>query len=163
MSERLDAHDMPAQEPAPQPGPDDELRVYIIVRKDAGYHMSKPKFGVQCAHAILMLYTEVLKIDPARALRYIENSQPKIILECRDMEQLLNLFEKSVQAGFYAETVTDLGRTEFGKPTMTALAVGPVWHLMEARESFLKRLRLYRDEHWERQVLGQIEQQVLDR
>jgi peptidyl-tRNA hydrolase len=107
--------------------------------------MSKPKFGVQCAHAILMLYTSVLRVDPARAQQYIEHSQPKIILECRDLQELVNHYEKTVAAGFYAETVTDLGRTEFGQPTMTAVAVGPVWHKLEARNSFLRRLRLYHE------------------
>lgn len=138
--------ELPPKEPPPQPEPGDELRIYIIVRKDVGHWISKAKFGVECGHATLMLFTECLKLDPDRAWAYANAAQPKIVLQCRDTEDLLKHYEASVKAKFFCEKVTDAGRTEFERPTFTAIAVGPVWHKMEARPSFLKRLQVYKDE-----------------
>jgi peptidyl-tRNA hydrolase len=126
----------------------DELRMYFIVRRDIGDKMSKAKFGVQCGHAALMLFTETLKSDQARAWQFIEHSQPKIILECADEAELNTLFDMAIEARlprFRAVKVVDLGRTELGEPTLTAIAIGPLWHKDEANKSFLRQLRLYRD------------------
>lgn len=138
--------ELPPPEPPPQPEPGDELRIYIIVRKDVGHWISKAKFGVQCGHATLMLFVECLKLDPERAWAYANAMQPKIVMQCRDTEDLLKHYEASIKAKFFCEKVTDAGRTEFDRPTLSAIAVGPVWHKMEARQSFLKRLQVYKDE-----------------
>jgi peptidyl-tRNA hydrolase, PTH2 family len=144
--DRIDPTTMSAQpHPVPQPEPDDELRMYIIVRRDIGDVMSKAKFGVQCGHAALICFVETLKLFPDKAWAYYNNHQPKIVLACKDTDALLGLLEKSVKAGFTSEFVRDLGRTEFGEETLTALVVGPVWYMMEAQKSFLRGLPRYKD------------------
>lgn len=127
---------------------DDELRMYFIVRKDIGEKMSKAKFGVQCGHAALMLFTETLKTDQARAWHFVEHSQPKIVLECADENELNTMFDMAMEARLprmRAVKIVDLGRTELGEPTLTAIAIGPLWHKEEARKSFLNMLHPYRE------------------
>lgn len=123
----------------------DELRIYIVIPKDLGDSMSRAKFGVQCGHATLMLYTFCQEQDAERAKTYLANSQPKIVLQCERAVQLADILTQANAAGFLATSVVDLGRTEFGKPTWTAVAVGPVWHQEEAQKSFLRGLPLYKD------------------
>lgn len=142
---------------------DDELRIYIVMRKDLtrsisqfwkpiyrlfGFDsqpISRGKFGVQCAHAALTAWVLCFDRDPDKARSYIMNSQAKIVLQVRDEAELRALYER-VRAigGMDVALITDAGRTEFAEPTMTCLAVGPVWFKTEGQPLF-KRLRLYKE------------------
>jgi peptidyl-tRNA hydrolase len=123
---------------------DDELRIYIVVRKDLA--MSKEKFGAQCGHAALSVWVRCLDQDPDRAREYFQQHQPKIVLEAKDDVELLKIQKKATESGFINETITDLGRTEFAEPTLTVLGIGPVWYQKEAQAGFIKRIRLYKSE-----------------
>lgn len=123
----------------------DELRMYIVVRKDVGEAMSKPKFGVQCSHATLSCWIACLLVDPDRAWAYWNASQPKIVMEVRDQDELLKTYHKAFDAGFYVELIKDAARTEFSEPTLTAIAIGPVWYEAEAQAGFIKRLQVYKE------------------
>jgi peptidyl-tRNA hydrolase len=148
---------------------DDELRIYIVMRKDLTrtiperfawfwnpfyrffgitvppQPMSRAKFGVQCAHAALTAWALCLDRDPDKARAYIMHAQAKIVLQVRDEAELRTLYER-VRAigGMDVALITDAGRTEFAKPTMTCLAVGPVWFRTEGQPLF-KRIRLYKE------------------
>lgn len=131
-----------------QPDPEDELRIYIVVRRDIGEVLSKPKFGVQCAHATLSVWGNCVKTDPDRAYRYfpcntdnIDTGQAKIVLQVKDGVELLALAGKSRELGFPTATIIDAARTELAEPTLTAIAIGPLWYKTEG--AFLKRIRLY--------------------
>ena len=118
----------------------DELRIYIVVRRDL--EMSRPKFGVQVAHATLAVFTACMDANPERAWAYYNRGQqPKIVLQAKDSKALLDLWKKAKAAGFYAEPIVDAGRTEFTEPTLTCLGVGPIWFKSEGQ--LLKRVRLY--------------------
>lgn len=122
----------------------DELRIYLVMRKDVGDFMTKEKFGVQCGHGTLSAWARCLEKDQSRAWRYLTESQPKIVLQAKDDKELLAIRDKANEAGFINELIIDAGRTEFAEPTMTVLAIGPIWLKTEARQSFIKRLRLYK-------------------
>ena len=124
--------------------PEDELRIYIVVRRDIGDIISKPKFGVQCAHATLSVWAACVQNDPVRAWRYFQAAQPKIVLQVKDAKALLDLHAKARQARFFAEPIVDAGRTEFSEPTLTSIALGPIWFKAEG-QPLLKRVRLYQD------------------
>jgi peptidyl-tRNA hydrolase len=120
----------------------DELRIYIVVRRDIGDILSKPKFGIQCAHAALAVFVQCLQKNPDRAWAYYDSGkQVKITLEVKDAKELLALLAKSRDLGFFAEPITDAARTELPEPTLTSIAVGPLWYQKEGE--FLKRYRLY--------------------
>jgi PTH2 family peptidyl-tRNA hydrolase len=127
---------------------DDELRIYVVVRRDIGDVLSKPKFGVQCAHAVLSVWGKCTRDNPYRAYEYfscandkIDSGQAKIILQVKDGDELLALADKARELGHPVATITDAGRTELPEPTLTAIAIGPIWH--KAEGTFLKRVRLY--------------------
>ncbi len=61
---------------------------------------------------------------------------------------------------FIAEKVTDLGRTEFGRPTLTAIVVGPVWRDLEAHNSFLRRLRTYHEATTEEERIHELLERI---
>ncbi len=123
----------------------DELRIYIVMRKDIGLQASKPKFGVQIAHAALAVFVACLQNDPERAWAYYnDGQQPKIVLQVKDAKALLDLHAKAKAAGFHAEPIVDAGRTEFPEPTLTCLGL-MLWHPAEAKP-LLKRVRLYTDD-----------------
>jgi peptidyl-tRNA hydrolase len=130
----------------------DELRIYIIVRKDIGLHMTKAKFGVQCAHAALTSWIACLKRDPARAWAYMGTTlddkemvaQVKIVLEVKNLDALHRLEAKAKEAGFDTALITDAGRTEFNEPIETVLGVGPIWWKTES-DILFRRVQLYKE------------------
>lgn len=124
---------------------DDELRIYIVIRRDVGDEMSKAKFGIQCAHAALTTFYLCQKRDRERADRYMRVAQTKIVLEVPDEASLRELHEKARKAGYDAALITDAGRTEFAGPTTTGIAIGPVWWKKEARK-LIGSLPRYKDE-----------------
>lgn len=130
--------------------PDDELRIYIVVRRDVGDAISKPKFGVQCAHATLSVWGRCLQTDPDRAYAYlpcdtdkVDTGQAKVVLEAKNDTELLKIAAQATELGFPVVEITDAARTELPEPTLTAIAIGPIWHKKEGL--FLKRVRLYKD------------------
>ena len=133
-----------------EPAEGDELRIYIVVRRDIGDVLSKPKFGVQCAHATLSVWGICVQKDPDKAYRYfpcntdkIDTGQAKIVLQVKDGAELLALADKARELGFPVATIIDAARTELPQPTLTAIAIGPLWYKSEGR--FLRRYRLYDD------------------
>lgn len=122
---------------------DDELRIYVVIRRDIGEQISKAKFGVQCAHAALTTWALCVKRDPDRAWTYMEVAQAKIVLQVDGEAELRELHEKARIAGYDAALITDAGRTEFDQPTTTAVAIGPIWFKREG--TLVKRLRLYKE------------------
>lgn len=51
--------------------------------------------------------------------------QTKITLKVEGEKALLEILKKAQAAGVFVELITDAGRTEFGEPTVTCLAIGP--------------------------------------
>jgi peptidyl-tRNA hydrolase, PTH2 family len=123
---------------------DDELRIYIVVRRDVGEQMSKTKFGVQCAHAALTTWVLCLERDPDRAWAYTGVAQAKIVLQVDTEAELRELHEQARAGGYAVALITDAGRTQL-EPTTTALAIGPIWFKGEGK--LVRRLRLYKEKN----------------
>jgi peptidyl-tRNA hydrolase len=135
---------------------DDELRIYIIVRKDIGEFMSKPKFSAQVAHAVLSCWVKTLSTNPELAWAYMSESsldnvnagQAKIVLEVDNEIKLWKIHQIIIDysdSGLPAVSlITDSGRTEFNSPTLTCMGVGPL-KFSEAQILF-KRTRLYSED-----------------
>ena len=124
------------------PTPDDELRIYIVMRRDIGDTIPKAKFGVQIAHATAATLYHCLMTDRDRGIHYMEHGQPKIVLRVKNDVELMALAKKAEELGCHVDPIVDAGRTVFNEPTLTSFAVGPIWYKSEGL--FLKRIQLYK-------------------
>jgi peptidyl-tRNA hydrolase len=138
----------------------DELRIYIVFRRDVGEQMSKPEFGVQCAHAALTAWLLCFERDPDRAWAYTGSAQAKIVLRVNTEAELRELHKRARSAGYAAALVTDAGRNELEGPRCTAVAIGPIW--FRAEGELLERLRPYKDTDSNETVEGASDEQLKD-
>jgi len=103
----------------------DPLRLYAILRSDLG--MSPGKLASQAGHAYLDAYISCQQTDPDRATEYRGDSHGiKIALRAKSLHELLRAQDEAIRLGIPCALITDLGYTCFdGKPTITALGIGP--------------------------------------
>ena len=73
---------------------------------------------------------------------WLEGIFTKIVVGCDSEEELLELHQKVEEAGIENVLIVDAGKTEFhGKPTYTALAIGPAYsHIIDNITGHLKLL-----------------------
>lgn len=120
-----------------------ELKIWIAVRTDL--EMSKGKMAVQVAHAAVGCVSKSEPIDQGMLVsQYLLNNQPKIVTRAKSVEHLVALYDACKQSRVTAYLVEDLGRTEFGQPTVTCIGIGPCFR--EQLPTIAKRLQLWKDE-----------------
>jgi len=95
----------------------------IIVRKDL--KMSEGKTSAQVAHASLSCAVNVMKLKPEWFKIWTETGQKKVVLECKDLKELMELKDKAKEKGLYYEVIKDKGLTEVKPGTITVLGIGP--------------------------------------
>jgi len=128
----------------------DEMKQVIVVRKDL--KMRKGKIAAQVAHASMKVLLDrgefgmvevdadpqnpgrttkemaclIVMLDTAGLEGWIKGLFTKVVVGCKDEEELLALAEESQKLGFPTAVITDSGATEFhGVPTKTCVAIGP--------------------------------------
>lgn len=116
---------------------DDELRVWIAVRRDLD--LPHGKFAVQVAHAVATLLME--KADAGTVRAYMQNSQPKIVVAAKNLSALDRTYEECLRADLAAAYIVDETRTILPSPTATSCAVGPC--TIADLPPYVRRLRLY--------------------
>jgi PTH2 family peptidyl-tRNA hydrolase len=117
---------------------DSEVKQVIVIRKDLG--MRKGKMCAQAAHASMMILldcafktfdkrTYMINAHPSEPLHHwLAGLFTKVVVGCDSRDELLDLHVKAVTSKIIRALVKDAGKTEFhGKPTYTALAIGPDW------------------------------------
>ena len=113
---------------------------------DEGNQISprKGKYIAQACHASISFLTKRLesKQELTTAMKeWMEESFAKICLQVDTEEDLLNVYEKAKQANLEVHLSTDSGRTEFKKPAITCLAIGPDY--VENIDPVTKDLKLF--------------------
>jgi len=116
-----------------------EIKQVIVIRKDL--HMRKGKMIAQACHAsmkvvldrmntmqtshdIVQWSLELNTKDPLHT--WMLGQFTKIVLYIPDLESMLELKDKADKLNIPNALIIDSGKTEFhGKPTPTALALGP--------------------------------------
>ncbi len=98
----------------------------IVVRTDL--NMRKGKMIAQGAHAAIAATMKAIG-DFVTVHWYRDwknDEQTKVVLKGNSEDHLMDLYAQAVQARIPCALIEDAGHTEFhGKPTITALAIGP--------------------------------------
>lgn len=104
----------------------------IVMRTDTDPPMRKGKMIAQGAHASLAFLSKRVFEDhhgdpyfSDAEMHWFENSFAKVCVRVDSEEDLLDIYNKAVEAGLEVHLITDSGKTEFKEPTKTCLAIGP--------------------------------------
>jgi len=117
---------------------EEEFKQAIIIRADL--KMSRGKLAAQAAHASLMSYFEVEKVNKEIAKEWLDTGEKKIVLKVQDEEALKKLYEAFKFKKVPCALVSDAGLTELPPGTKTALGIGP-WRSSEI-DQFASKLKL---------------------
>ncbi|VVB10612.1 unnamed protein product [Arabis nemorensis] len=102
---------------------DQELKMVLVVRQDL--KMRTGKIASQCAHAATGMYAELMQSDRYLLRRWEECGQPKIVVTCKNQQEMNKVTEAAESVGLPTFVVADAGRTQVVAGSRTVLAVGP--------------------------------------
>ncbi|KAL2346950.1 hypothetical protein Fmac_000950 [Flemingia macrophylla] len=102
---------------------DQELKMVLVVRQDL--KMKSGKIASQCAHAATGMYAELMQSDQYLLRQWEQCGQPKIVVTCRNQQEMNKLKETAESIGLPTFVVADAGRTQVLAGSKTVLAVGP--------------------------------------
>ncbi len=92
----------------------------ILVREDL--KMSKGKLAVQCSHASVDV---LMKSDKKVVEEWRREGMKKVVLNVKDLDELLKFQKLTNSEGLKSALIKDAGLTEFNKPEITCLGIGP--------------------------------------
>jgi PTH2 family peptidyl-tRNA hydrolase len=99
----------------------------ILVRKDL--KMSIGKIASQVSHAVLLAYqhsqTSLFEKDKQSLINWEKSGSTKIALSVDNLPELQSLRDKAAKALLPLGIVSDAGKTELIRGTITTLAIGP--------------------------------------
>ena len=99
------------------------LKQVIAIRTDI--KMSKGKIAVQVAHAAVTAFYETYLKNKDKAVKWLEQGQPKIVVKVNSLSELQDIMEKAKEIGIISTLIRDAGYTELEPGTVTALGLGP--------------------------------------
>ncbi|XP_004501150.1 uncharacterized protein [Cicer arietinum] len=102
---------------------DQDLKLILVVRQDL--KMKSGKIASQCAHAATGMYAELMRSDRSLLRQWEQCGQPKIVVTCRNQQEMNKLKEAAESIGLPTFVVADAGRTQVSAGSKTVLAVGP--------------------------------------
>lgn len=101
-----------------------EFKQVIVIRKDL--NMRKGKMVAQGAHAAIEAFVEAKQKDQLSIGLWRASGYKKICVGCNSKEELDSLYKEARKVKLPCSYIVDSGLTEFGgKPTSTAIAIGP--------------------------------------
>ncbi|KAH7289273.1 hypothetical protein KP509_31G067500 [Ceratopteris richardii] len=101
----------------------EELKMVFVVRQDL--KMGSGKIASQCAHAAVGIYEELMQSQRQLLYSWEQCGQPKIVVTCKNQQEMNDLRAKAKKAGLPTFTVADAGRTQVAAGSKTVLVVGP--------------------------------------
>ncbi|KAK8513617.1 hypothetical protein V6N13_002350 [Hibiscus sabdariffa] len=102
---------------------DQELKMVLVVRQDL--KMKSGKIASQCAHAATGMYAELMHSDRSLLRQWEDCGQPKVVVTCRNQQEMNKLREAAENIGLPTFVVADAGRTQISAGSKTVLAIGP--------------------------------------
>lgn len=94
-----------------------------MVRQDL--KMGSGKIASQCAHAATGMYAELMQSDRHLLRKWEQCGQPKIVVTCKNQQEMNKLWEVAENTGLPTFVVADAGRTQVSAGSKTVLAIGP--------------------------------------
>ncbi|XP_074585066.1 uncharacterized protein LOC141840877 isoform X1 [Curcuma longa] len=101
----------------------EELKMVLVVRQDL--KMGAGKIASQCSHAATGLYVDLLQSHRSLLRAWEQCGQAKIVLSCRNQQEMNKLKETADRCGLPTFVVADAGRTQVLAGSKTVLAIGP--------------------------------------
>ncbi|RLI91854.1 MAG: peptidyl-tRNA hydrolase [Candidatus Altiarchaeales archaeon] len=95
-----------------------ELKQVIVVRDDL--RLSRGKLASQVAHAAISAAEESKYKD-----RWLNEGQKKSILKCKNLDELIQIYERAKESRLPTALIRDQGRTEIPPGTITCVGIGP--------------------------------------
>ncbi|CAL5355466.1 unnamed protein product [Camellia sinensis] len=117
---------------------DEELKMVLVVRQDL--KMGAGKIASQCAHAATGMYSELMQSQRALLRQWELCGQPKIVVTCKNQQEMNKLKEAAENIGLPTFVVADAGRTQVSAGSKTVLAIGP--GSKASVDSITRKLRL---------------------
>ncbi|MEM2948181.1 MAG: peptidyl-tRNA hydrolase Pth2 [Candidatus Anstonellales archaeon] len=114
------------------------IKQAIVVRTDL--RMGKGKMCAQVAHASISAYKEVVRKNKRIAEEWEKEGMKKIVLKVKNLNELLEYYEKCTEAGIPVSLIKDAGYTQIEPGTITCFGAGP-WE-EEKIDGVLGRLKL---------------------
>lgn len=102
---------------------DEPPSMALITRSDL--KLSKGKLAAQCAHAAVRCALRARSRKARLVERWSKSGARKIVLECENVNELLQLKEQAKESGMVAMLIEDAGHTEIPAGTITVLGIGP--------------------------------------
>ncbi|XP_012446035.1 uncharacterized protein LOC105769742 [Gossypium raimondii] len=102
---------------------DQDLKMVLVVRQDL--KMKAGKIASQCAHAATGIYAELMHSDRSLLREWEDCGQPKIVVTCRNQQEMNKLRDAAEGIGLPTFVVADAGRTQVSAGSKTVLAIGP--------------------------------------
>ena len=102
---------------------DESPSMALITRSDL--KLSKGKLAAQCAHAAVKCALRARSRKARLVERWSKSGARKIVLECENVSELLQLKEQAKESGMVAILIEDAGHTEIPAGTITVLGIGP--------------------------------------
>ncbi|MFQ6051959.1 MAG: peptidyl-tRNA hydrolase Pth2 [Candidatus Hydrothermarchaeota archaeon] len=100
-----------------------EVKQVILIRRDL--EISKGKLCVQVAHGSVGAALVSQKRFPSYFKKWIDGGQKKVVLTCKDLDEILSIKKISDEKFLPNYLVRDAGLTELPPGTVTSLAIGP--------------------------------------
>jgi peptidyl-tRNA hydrolase, PTH2 family len=113
------------------------------LRNSDGNKVPKGKLIAQGGHAFVGLITNLfhryefpvkswgiyqLEVDIASPVdEWLNKSFTKVVLGVDSEQELIDLYHIALSEGLNVVKIVDNGQTEFGKPTLTCIGIGPDW------------------------------------
>ncbi|MBI4154728.1 peptidyl-tRNA hydrolase [Candidatus Woesearchaeota archaeon] len=95
-------------------------KLVILVRENL--KMSKGKIAVQCGHACV---DAVFNSDRKIIDEWRKEGMKKVVLKVKDLKELMKFKELAGKNDLKVSLIKDAGLTEFEKPEITCLGIGP--------------------------------------
>lgn len=121
---------------------DRKAKQVIVIRKDL--NMRKGKIAAQAAHASMKVILDLMHNIPitddyvikslglskdSALYDWLDMKFTKICVYVNSEQELLDLYNKSIELNVICSLIEDCGFTEFhGVPTKTCIAIGPDWN-----------------------------------
>ena len=102
---------------------DESPSMALVTRSDL--KLSKGKLAAQCAHAAVRCALRARSRKARLVERWSKSGARKIVLECENVSELLQLKEQAKESGMVAMLIEDAGHTEIPAGTITVLGIGP--------------------------------------